>query len=70
MLGRALFAVVCLIIAAGLVLPIYPAELEVARPVAAGAQDIGRSPMPERRGCPAEDRAARPVLTAGRCLTA
>ncbi len=40
MLGRVLFAVVCLIIAAGLLLPIYPAELEVARPVAAGAQDM------------------------------
>ncbi len=38
MLGRVLFAVVCLTIATGLLLPIYPAE--VASPRLAAAQDM------------------------------
>jgi hypothetical protein len=38
MMGRALFALVCLIIAAGLLLPVYPGE--VAAPRSADARDI------------------------------
>jgi hypothetical protein len=38
MLGRALFALVCLIIAAGLLLPVYPAEVDTPR--SADARDI------------------------------
>jgi hypothetical protein len=40
MLGRVLFAVVCLIIATGLLLPIYPADVDVASPGGADAQDM------------------------------
>jgi hypothetical protein len=40
MLGRALFAVVCLVIAAGLLLPVYPADLKVASRGVADARDM------------------------------
>jgi len=58
MLGRALFAFVWLIIAAGLLLPLYPAEVPVpgsasgevaaslADAMAAGAMDAGCGPCP------------------------
>ncbi len=52
MLGRVLFAVVCLIIATGLLLPIYPAEVATA-PGVAGGQDmlIADSGAPGCRDC-------------------
>jgi hypothetical protein len=66
MLGRVLFALVCLIIATGLLLPIYPAEVEVATPGVADAQDmlVADAGAAACRNCPTV--AARLV---GRCLT-
>jgi hypothetical protein len=74
MFGRALFAFVCLIIAAGVVLPIYPLEVErasalvadpilpVAQPGATGCEDCvvpGLGGLDCRSGCPcAQVRAA------------
>ncbi len=62
MLGRVLFAVVCLIIGTGLLLPIYPAE--VAAPERADAQNmlIADSAAPGCRDCTSA------ASGGGRCL--
>jgi hypothetical protein len=65
MLGRALFALVCLVIAAGIALPLYPSGVGTPRP---GADPVVRAsdsliaacedcPIPAERGdsdCPSE----------------
>jgi hypothetical protein len=64
MLGRTLFALVVLIIAAGLALPLFPSE--VVEPDPADVDGIRQVAGLDAFGCPAEDAGGcGPVLSAG-----
>jgi hypothetical protein len=63
MLGRTLFALVVLIIAVGLALPMFPSE--VVEPDPADADGIRQVAGTDAFGCPAEDSGCGPVLSAG-----
>jgi hypothetical protein len=67
MLGRVLFVLVCLIIATGLLLPVYPAE--VATPKVASAQDmlVADIGTPGCRDCASAARVGAPCQAGCPC---